>query len=405
LKILQINTTVNSGSTGRIAEDIGNLLLSRGHISYIAYSRSNRPSTSRLIKIGNNLDIILHGIKTILFDRHGFASLKATGELINKTEQISPDLIHLHNIHGYYLNIKVLFDYLKKRNMPVVWTLHDCWPFTGHCSFFDSVNCMKWQTACFDCPNTHGYPESWFLDNSRKNFIQKKDLFNGLGKMTLIAPSKWLANHLSNSFLKKYQVKIIHNGVNLDKFKPVDREIARKKYDFKGKRIVLGVANLWDRRKGFKDFIMLRSMLKPEFEIVLVGLSARLMKSLPSGITGIARTESIDDLASIYSSADVFVNPTYVDNFPAVNLEALACGTPIVTYNTGGSPEACDEETGLVVERGSVLQLTKAIESIIDGIGNNFSLKCRDRAVRLYDKNQQFNDYLKVYQETSEYNK
>lgn len=398
MKVLQINTTANSGSHGRIAEGIGQLLISKGIDSFIAYGRTANPSVSELIKVGNNFDQTLHLAKTRLFDRHGFGSAIATDTLLHRIIDIGPDIIHLHNIHGYYLNISRLFEFLSRRQIPVVWTFHDCWPFTGHCSYFDAVDCLKWQTECHECPNIKGYPASWFVDNSLKNYRQKMELFTGPDNMVLVSPSKWLAEHLKNSFLSGYEIRVINNGVSLDTFKPTNAESVRQKYGL-GNKYILGIASIWDERKGLDDFIKLRKLLDSEIEIVLVGLSPKQIRNLPIGITGLSRTENTEDLAALYSGAEVFINPTYADNFPSVNLEALACGTPVVTYNTGGSPESIDEKTGLVIARGDLNNLTGAVELIRQNGKARYSNDCRLRAEKLFDKGKKYLQYIELYNE------
>ena len=399
MRVLQINATVNSGSTGRIAEDIGLVLMNNGHESYIAYGRGNQPSKSNKIKIGNQWDANWHGVVSLLLDRHGFASRKATKQLINKIEELKPDVINLHNIHGYYVNIEILFDYLKKINIPVVWTFHDCWPFTGHCTHFDSVGCEKWKTQCEKCPKTKLYPKSIGLDNSFKNYNDKKQIFNQLDNLHIITPSNWLKNLVKQSFLSKFPVSCIHNGIDLSKFSPVENvEKLIQKWNLKDKIIVLGVASIWDRRKGLDDFISLSNKLSDTYQIILIGLTKKQIAQLPKNIIGIERTESIEELAEYYSLAKVFVNPTYQDNFPTTNIEALACGTPVVTYNTGGSPEAIDKETGIVVEKGNVDELRDAIERVTSAKTEYYDKeKCRKRAEKHFDKNERYQDYLQLF--------
>lgn len=398
MKILQISTSVNSGSIGRIASEIGSLLISHGHESIIAYGRTSRERDSKVIKIGNKADFLTHIAYTRLFDLHGFGSKKATKKFITQIKEINPDIIHLHNIHGYYMHIGILFEYLRTAGKPIVWTFHDCWPFTGHCSYFDRFNCEKWQLECYNCQLTNGYPNSWFYDNSRNNFQRKKNHFSGIANLTLITPCNWLATHLSKSFLKQYPSRIINYGISLEKFKPFPSSLTRIKYSLEGNHIILGVANIWNRRKGLADFIKLRSLLDSNIEIVLVGLNATQINKLPCGIRGISRTESVKDLAMLYSAADVFVNPTYADNFPLVNLEALACGTPIITYDTGGSPEAISDECGFSISRGNVEGLYSAIKEVLFKGKNYFSHNCRKRAVKLYSNNERNMDYLNLYE-------
>jgi putative colanic acid biosynthesis glycosyltransferase len=399
MKVLQINTTVNTTSTGRISEEIGQNLMNNGHESVIAYRKAGPAgSQSDLVKIGNTFDMYLHGAKSRLFDLHGFGSKRPTRELIREMEKINPDVIGLHNVHGYYLNIEILFNYLKRVQKPVVWTFHDCWPFTGHCAYFDAVNCEKWKTECNDCPLTNAYPSSWFIDNSKNNFNKKKSLFQGLDNLTIVTPSRWLKTLVKQSFLKDYPVKVINNGIDLERFKPVDTSAIKDKFSLNGYKIALGVASVWDRRKGLDHFIQLSKVLGKDVRIVLVGLNKKQIESLPKNITGIERTESVEELAALYSCADIFVNPTLVDNFPTTNLEALACGTPVITYDTGGSPEAVDENTGIVVEKGDVEKLAASVIKMLGDGNENYKGYCRNRAVQKYNKKERYQDYLKLYE-------
>jgi glycosyltransferase involved in cell wall biosynthesis len=396
--LFQINSVVNSGSTGRIAEEIGQSAIAAGWESYIAYGRNERPSKSKLIKIGNDRDIKLHGLQTRLFDRHGLGSKSATQELVEKIEKIKPDIIHLHNIHGYYINIEILFKYLHETNIPVVWTFHDCWPITGHCSYFSFVGCDKWKTQCFSCPQKTDYPASWFIDRSEKNFNLKKKLFNSLPNVTLVPVSNWLSGILEESFLQNYPLKVIHNGINTDVFKPSAGDAFRIKHSLENKFILLGVASVWSPRKGLKDFMALSKLLNNDFHIVLVGLTRKQMEQLPDNILGVERTESVEELAEIYAASDVYVNPTYEDNFPTTNLESLACGTPVITYKTGGSPEAIDDLTGIVVEQGNINKLVDAINQIKEKGKQYYTEACVERAHRLYRKEDRYREYIELYE-------
>ncbi|HON17718.1 MAG TPA: glycosyltransferase [Salinivirgaceae bacterium] len=398
MKILQINTTVNTGSTGRIAEEIGFQLKNAGWESYIA-GQIIRPSNSNIIKIGNKLDRYLHGIQTRIFDNHGFASKKSTEILIKKIKNIDPDIIHLHNLHGYYIHVGKLFDYLKISEKPVVWNIHDCWSFTGHCSYFDGVNCYRWKTVCYKCPNKHGYPSSWILDNSTRNFQLKKSVFSGIKRITIVPTSHWLYNNLSESFLNIYPTTVIHTSIDLNVFKPSETDVP-KLWDgnMKWDKYILGVSNIWNKRKGLDDFIKLRNLLPNNVGIILIGLKKNQIKDLPEGIWGIERTENIQKLALFYSQAEVFVNPTYMDNFPNVNVEALACGTPVITYQTGGSPEAIDEKTGIVVPKGDINSLAKAVETVLSRGKEFYKDACRQRAETCFNPNIQINKYIEIYE-------
>ena len=394
-KLLIINVTANSGSTGRIAEEIGQTAISNGFDTYFAYGRLARESKCKLIKIGKKLNVRLHGIESRLFDNHGFSSRIATKRFIKEIEKIKPDIINIHNLHGYYINVKILFEYLNKTNIPIVWTFHDCWPFTGHCSYFDRYNCTKWKTECHSCPNKHGYPSSLLLSRAKRNFNKKRKLFSNYKKTTIVTPSNWLSDITKQSFFKGKNIITINNGTDLTTFKIVNGN-KRLSLNLQNKKIVLGVASIWDKRKGFDDFIRLNELLSDEYKIILVGLNKKQIETLPENIIGIERTESVHELAELYSMADVFVNPTYSDNFPTTNIEALACGTPVITYKTGGSPEAIDEMTGIVVEQGNINKLKEAIESVAKDKAM-YTEKCRERAVNLYNKQDRFNDYINLF--------
>lgn len=391
MKLLQINVTANWGSTGKIAEDIGNLAISAGWESWIAYGRGNPKSNSNLIRIGNDWDMRLHAIESRLFDNHGLASRRTTKKFIEKIEEISPDIIHLHNIHGYYLNYPLLFEFLKKWGGPVIWTLHDCWPFTGHCAYYDYAKCDRWLKGCHDCPQLKSYPASILTDRSRKNYSDKKKSFLNHPNITFVPVSDWLRVELSKSFLHDYPAITIHNGIDTDIFHPVEQ----KKTD-SDKYVILGVASVWDKRKGLEEFVRLRTKLSEDYLIILVGLSNDQISTLPDGITGIRRTENVEQLVALYNMADVFVNPTLEDNFPTTNLEALACGTPVITYKTGGSPEAIDKTTGFVVDYQNIDALADKIVEVCTQSPFSSS-SCRQRVLNLYNKNEVFKQYIQLY--------
>ncbi|MGI2327622.1 glycosyltransferase [Planococcus sp. YIM B11945] len=396
MKVLQINFVCGIGSTGRIATDIHSLLVEKGYESWIAYGRGEPRNCNNVLKIGSKADTYLHVAKTRIFDKHGFGSKKATEVFIDKVKQLNPDIIHLHNIHGYYINVEVLFNYLKESNKKVFWTLHDCWVFTGHCSNFDYIGCNRWETGCYECPQKKEYPKSLVKDNSFENYIKKKELLTGIKNMTIITPSKWLSALVKKSFLKDYPVKVINNGIDLAIFKPTPTSF-KKENNLEEKFVILGVANVWGERKGLHYFIELANKIEPDEVVVLVGLTEKQIKSLPKNIIGIRNTESAKQLAEIYTSADIYVNPTLEDNFPTTNLEALACGTPIITFNTGGSIESSLEPIGTIVEKGNIEELIKAIKKIRNNEELNYTDKCIDYAYRNFNKNDRFNDYIFEY--------
>lgn len=396
MKYLQINTVVSYTSVGRIMRQNYDEKKAQGWDCLIAYGRGTGMEGYNTIKIGTALDCRLQGIWTRLFDRHGYGSKKATKKFIAKMEEYKPDVIHLHNIHGYYINFEILFMWLKEHpERKVIWTLHDCWVMTGHCAYFTAVKCDRWKTQCLQCPQKGRYPSSFLLSNACNNFTRKKKAFTGVAGMTLVVPSHWMEGIVKESFLKGYEIEVIHNKIDTSIFKPTSSNF-REKYRLENKKIILGVANVWEERKGLNDFIKLSQMLDEQFVIVLVGLNKKQIKKISSRIKNVKmvskfeiidlgnnskqiskheggtaippgidnlyccvtemlgkiahneteamlvcmeRTANAKELAAIYTMADVFVNPTYEDNYPTVNLEALACGTPVVTYDTGGCRE------------------------------------------------------------------
>lgn len=393
MKILQINSVCGVGSTGRIATDLYKVIEEAGHECVIAYGRGTAPNGIKTIKIGTNFDNYMHVAKTRIFDKHGFGSTKATKEFIKKVEEYNPDVIHLHNIHGYYINIEVLFEYLKRANKKVVWTLHDCWAFTGHCAYFDYVGCSKWKNGCKHCPQKKEYPNSLLIDNSEINFNKKKDIFTGVKDLTIVTPSKWLAGLVKESYLSEYKVQVINNGIDLDVFKPTKSDF-RARYGLEDKFIVLGVASVWDRRKGLNYLVELSQKLDDNYKVIVVGVTEKQKEQLPKNVIGITKTNNVKELVEIYSAADVFVNPTLEDNFPTTNLEALACGTPIVTFDTGGSIEPIDTITGIVVKENSLKELYKSLIKVRKNDLNENDILNKSK---VYDKGKRYIEYLRIY--------
>jgi glycosyltransferase involved in cell wall biosynthesis len=398
LRILQINSLCGVGSTGRIASDIHQLLKKQGHESMIAFGRNTRRYCTDAKKFGSAWNFLFHVAWTFATDRHGFASWLATRRLIRMIRDYNPDLVHLQVVHGYYVNIAMLFNELKRLCKPVVWTQHDCWAFTGHCAHFDYVGCDRWITGCHHCPEKGQYPISLLMDNSRRNYSDKRRLFNQLDSLTLVCPSKWLADLTRESFLKNHPVKVINNGVNLDVFKPRLSQI-RENFNLKNKFVILAVATVWRERKGLNDLIRMAGHLEEDEIIIMVGLTKHQLRLLPSNIIGVMRTHDIDELAEFYSIADVFVNPTYEENFPTTHLEALACGTPIVTYQTGGSIESVDQSTGFIVQKGDDEEMLSKLRTIKALGKSSFSSACRNKAERSYDRNDKYQEYLDLYHE------
>lgn len=390
MKILQINSVCGIGSTGRICTDILEILHDENHEGMICYGREYSPEKYERFskKISNKFDVYVNVLENRLFDNAGYGTKKYTKKLIRWIDQYNPDIIHLHNVHGYYINVKILFEYIKNKNIRVVWTFHDCWPFTGHCTYFDKINCEKWQDKCVECNYTNSYPQCWFRSDVNRNFRRKQETFSNVKNMTIVTPSKWLADLVKKSFLKKYSVKIVHNGIDTKIFKKVESSF-KKENNISDKTMLLGVASGWSERKGLSDFIKLSNMLDERYKIVLVGVQPGDIKNPTPNMILINKTNNIEELVEIYSAADVFLNLTYEDNYPTVNLEAQACGTPVITYNTGGSIESVPEEN--VVKQGD-------LDNIINKIENIKSLGIFSES-KMIDKYELFQEYIKIYEE------
>lgn len=390
---------VGIGSVGRIAESIGGLSIDNGWESYIAYGRHAGKSRSELIKVGNKIDKYVHGMLTRISDLHGKGSYFATKDLIRKIDEIKPDIIHLHNLHGYYINIKILFDYLRVVRVPVVWTLHDCWTVTGHCVHFENINCTKWMDGCHNCPGLRGYPASWVMDNSKVNFEYKKSLFNSVDNLTLVPVCNWLSNIIGESHFSCKSKQVIYNGIDTEIFKSreINPAFANKFGLLKNKFIILAVASSWNNTKGLCDIVNLARRLNDKYHIVIAGLKQKQMLGLPENITGIGLVANPVRLAELYSFADIFINPTYQDTLPTVSIESIACGTPVVTYDTGGSADIVNDKTGRVVETGNLDAMKKAIDEICRFGKKKYKNECREYAVCNFNGNNNLSAYIDLY--------
>ena len=389
MKVVQINATANVGSTGKIAYSIKTLLDKKGIENYIFYSLGDCEG-EKLLKFGNRAYIKLQALKSRVFGNFGFNSKSITKKMLKKLDEISPDIVHLHNIHSHNVNLKLLFKFLKERTVKVVWTFHDCWAFTGYCPHYDYIKCDKWQSNCKTCELKKGF--SFFSDNSEKLFKLKKELILPLD-LTVVTPSFWLKEQVEKSFLKGVKTVVINNGIDLSTFSPKKSDF-KKMHGIEDKFLILGVSYIWDDKKGLCDFIKLSEILDDRFKIVLVGVDKKTAKTLPKNILAIGRTESKAELAEIYSAADVFVNPTKEDTFPTVNIEALSCGTPVITYKTGGSTEIIDDTCGIAVDKGNVSGIKDAILSLVSNPKDRSD--CVKRA-KNFDENEKFLKYVDLY--------
>ena len=395
MKILMINSVCGIRSTGRICTDLAEVLEAEGHECKIAFGRESVPEKYKkyAIRIGNDLNTKIDGLKTRLFDNAGFNSVSATKKFLKWVREYNPDIIHLHNLHGYYINIELLFKFLKDFGKPVVWTLHDCWAFTGHCSHFANVGCYKWKTQCDNkCVRQKAYPASMFISRAKQNFEKKKNLFCNIKNLTIVTPSQWLKGLVEQSFLKKHQVIVINNGIDLDAFKPTKSDF-REKYGLEGKKVILGVASAWGESKGTKEFAALSQTLPDDYKVVLVGMTKAQAEKMPKEMLVLPRTNSIKELAEIYTAADVFFNPSRQETMGLTTVEAMACGTPALTSNCTAVPEVVDERSGMVLEN-------LEIDTIIDGINKVLSKdypNTRSRAEE-YEKTAQYKKYIQEYE-------
>ena len=427
MKVLQINTVYGTGSVGRICMDLYEICEKNGIESYMAYGRGEVRTDINGYKIGTTRDFIEHVLWNFARGESGFHSTMLTKAFLLYLDELNPDVIHLHNIHGFYINTEILFDYIKQHNKKVIWTLHDCWPFTGHCAYFDYIACDKWKTGCKNCLiHASAYPYAIFSDSTERIYPRKKAAYQGVKNLTIVTPSNWLAGLVKQSFLKEYPVKVIPNGIDLAKFCPnvplpdklqflisqngMEGQEKLPLHDKNTDNVpyILGVANVWEHRKGLSTFEHLANDLKAlykttkstPYRIVLVGLSKKqvreLQKKYPKEILfGLQRTQNVEELAGLYANAAAFVNATLEDNFPTTNLEALACGTPVITFATGGSGESVDESCGKVVTKGDYEALVDAIIQTI--VTQPFTQENCVKKAQSYDKQKRFMEYLKLY--------
>lgn len=393
-KLLQINASVNTGSIGRISEQIGLKAMEQGWESYIAYGRPDylNLSKSKLIKVGRMVNVYEHYLENRFFDNEGLASRIPTKRFIRQIEEIKPDIIHLHNIHDHWLNYKILFEYLNTLDTPIVWTQHDCWAFTGGCMHFVHTNCDKWRIECCNCPRSNK-----FVDKSREQFNLKKSLFVENNNLVLVPVSHWLENEMKHSFFKGHKIVPILNGVDINVFKPLNKINIKEKYKIGNRFVLMGLATAWSERKGFNDYIELSKHIGDDEVIVLVGLKKEQFQKLPSNVIGIERTSNVQELVELYSIADIVLNLSYGETFGLTTVEGFACGIPGIVYDRTASPELIDEGVGYVVEAGNMKQLLNAINLIKQKGKAYYSENCRKRAECNYDKDRIFNEYIELY--------
>ncbi len=389
-KLLQINVTANWGSTGKIAEQIGTCAMSHDWESYMAYGRMMNPSQSLLIKVGSRLDVYKHYVENLVLDNEGLASRSATRRFLRKIEEIKPDIIHLHNIHDHWLNYEILFKYLNTTDIPILWTFHDFWAVTGHCAHFIRAKCDKWQIECKSCPLSKS-----LIDRSRRNFLLKKKLLLANNNLHIVAVSEWVRGLVKKSFLSGNDIKVIPNGINLNVFRPQPKSETEAMYE--GKFIIMAVASQWKSGKGLNDYIAMSSLLKDDELIILVGVDENTKKSLPVNIIGISRTNSQNELALLYSRANVVTSFSSAETFGLTIVEAFACGTPVVAYNNTAQATLVNEDTGYLVPTGDYIAAYLAIQSIRQKEKSHYSDACLRLVAECYDERQCTEKYINLY--------
>lgn len=396
--LLQINVTANCASTGRLAEDLGDVALNAGWKSYIAYGREFRPSHSELIKVGTKYDIYTHVLKSRLLDRHGFGSERATRNLLKQIDKIKPDVVQFQNVHGYFLNLPVILNYIAEKDIPLIWSLHDCWSMTGHCSHFALNGCEKWKTQCEHCPLTSSYPKSWVVDSSRRNYREKKKLIDAVPRLTIVSGSVWLGNIAKQSYFKNRDILVIPDGIDTDIFSPKeDTDEMRKQYGFEGKFVIMASGTTWQAYKGLYDYARLREVLSDDYEIVLVGMQQKDIDALPKGLIGIPRTKTPQELARWYSMADCVMSLSRLESFGLTPVEGFACGTPAIVYNCTSTPELITPEVGFVAKEGNVEDVKAKVEKLREIGKEQYTKRCREIALEKYDRNVCFKQYLELY--------
>lgn len=397
MKILQINTVYGKGSTGKIAQGIHDVCIKRNIqcISAYRYFERKHEVFDDTMAISSWMDCHIHNRMARYTGMNGLFSYHHTKTFLEKVTEYGPDIIHLHNLHGNYINLSLLFSYIKNRNIRTIWTLHDCWAFTGGCPHFTIQSCYKWKSGCQQCPQQRTYLD-FFTDISGYMWRMKKEWFCGINDMTIVTPSLWLADLAKASFLGSYPVMTINNGIDLNVFTPTASDF-RKKHGIEEKRVLLGVAFDWGRRKGLDVIFELAKRLDDTYRIVLVGTNESIDSILPENIISIHKTENQQQLAEIYSAADLFVNPTREENYPTVNMEAIACGTPVLTFRTGGSPEMLTASTGAIVDCDDIDSMEREIRRICEM--RPFKREDCVKAAQAFDMQSRFEEYVRLYED------
>lgn len=392
MKVLFVNLVYAVGSTGKIIADMMEVLKRSGHDARVLYGAGEKSDDPDAVRVSGKSGYYFHNAVSRFTDHAGLYSRAATRKLIREIRAFSPDVIHLHTLHGFYVNYEMLFRFLKQAGVPVIWTLHDCWAFTGHCTYFSQANCTQWQTLCQDCRLLCRYPHCYGRGDVTRNYLRKKAAFTGVKNLTLTTPSQWLADQAAHSFLRDYPCVVVPNGIDRAVFRPQPSDL-RAAYHLQDKKIVLGVANAWNARKGLPDMLALAEWLGAAYQVVLIGLTKRQLPHIPPNVLGLLRTADRTELARWYTAADVFVNPTYDETFGLTTVEAQACGTPAVVYATDGCPETLLTEDSVLVAQGDREALARAVREVAQR-----GVRVDDHAADRLDKDRAYEKYVRLYE-------
>lgn len=392
MKVLFVNLVYAVGSTGKIITDMMEVLKRSGHDARVLYGVGEKSDDPDAVRVSGKPGYYFHNAVSRFTDHAGLYSWAATRKLIREIRAFSPDVIHLHTLHGFYVNYEMLFRFLKQAGVPVIWTLHDCWAFTGHCTHFSQANCTQWQTLCRDCRLLCRYPHCYGRGDVTRNYLRKKAAFTGVKNLTLTTPSQWLADQAAHSFLRDYPCVVVPNGIDRAVFHPRPSGL-RAAYHLQDKKIILGVANAWNARKGLPDMLALAERLGAAYQVVLIGLTERQLPHIPPNVLGLLRTADRTELAQWYTAADVFVNPTYEETFGLTTVEAQACGTPAVVYATDGCPETVLTEDSVLVAQGDREALVRAVREVAQR-----GVCVDDHAADRLDKNRAYEKYVRLYE-------
>ena len=399
MKLLQINAVYGIGSTGHIVRDISIKAEESGIDSFVAYSVA-REKPEKGYLIGNTADKKVHALLSRVSGKQAFFSARATKRLVKYIDTIKPDIVHLHNLHSNYISLPVLLSELAERKIKVMLTQHDCWFFTGNCFHFSAIGCEKWEAGCRNCPGRNKIgTKSWISDCTYSVWQEKKRLFSMIDDLVVVSCSDWLTDITRRSFLGNRRLMTIHNGVNLEVFRPITSNGIRTRLQIDDKAfVVLGMANKWLLERNREVLSAVLSMT--DIILVLLGCTKeQQIKVNGSNVKTVGFVGDKHELACYYSAADVFVNLSWEDTFPTVNLESLACGTPIIAHYCTGVPEMVDAKVGMVIQPGCAEKMIAAINEVKSVGKDYYSKHCRAKAEKEYDYKQCVAKYISLYQD------